>query len=817
MLLRLVAVSTLVFSVSATGAGKVPPGFEALLTKQRTMLDVFFAEEFLVSTLADFNTNEVEFTVPPEVATRIPGVIDREAILAALSGPLNANAELRCYSRGQQNCGILEPEVAGIIFDEDRFRIDVFVNREYLALQSVPRESFLPRSNAGWSFLQNFSNAFAGDDSDSFEAYSLNAASMVAKDETRFLMTTNYSNISDWTADDILVRRDFQGREYQMGYFRTTNDASLRFIPEVSLRGVRAASTLDTRTDLNEASGRDLSIFLVNRSRVSLFKDGRLVSSANYNAGNQVIDTSRLPNGAYPLIIRIEDGSGRTREEQRFYIKSSRFPPVDQTLWGVEMGEQVLLNSQDFIPEAEGVFFGRFNLAKRLTDSLAVNGGLAARDTDGIVELGIDHLHRYYELRLNAATSNDNGYGFSADGRTRWREFMLYGNYRETWTDNELRDGFESGESTDDEEQLLASGLTWFGEDSRQWSTSLNWYVAGGTLTANARNTRLTGQPNIKEYSVAYRFPVIRAGRHRLEIDFEASEFNDLKQVLFSLHYRWDRGNFSHSLGSQYQYRELDGGDDDQDLEYQAGTSWRDKSPEAQDLSFHANASHRADFDDATAGMQWRGRYGELRGEVRHERQEDFNRSSYAGTYYSSFAWSEGGVALGGDQQSRSAIMIELIGELSDDVYFDVIVNGARRGWAKPGSRNLITVLPFETYLVELTPRGQGFVSFDGRQEKVTLYPGNVATLTWDVSPVNIIFGRLLDQSGAPVKNAVLRGASGLAMTDENGFFQAELQASVKSLHAETWEFECQVMLPEYEVNNSIALLGELSCELEQK
>jgi hypothetical protein len=89
-------------------------------------------------------------------------------------------------------------------------------------------------------------------------------------------MTTNYSNISNWTADDILVRRDFQGREHQLGYFRTVNDASLRFIPEASLRGIRTASTLDTRTDLNTSTGRELSIFLVNRSRVSLFKDGRL-------------------------------------------------------------------------------------------------------------------------------------------------------------------------------------------------------------------------------------------------------------------------------------------------------------------------------------------------------------------------------------------------------------------------------------------------------------------------------------------------------------------------------------------------------------
>lgn len=796
--------------LAVAGDSNVPAGFEALLEKQSTLLDVYFADEFLVSLLGEFNTNEVEFAAPGEIAQRIPGLVNRLLVEQALRGPLDANAQLRCYTRGQPNCGALEPEVAGIIFDEDRFRVDIFVNSEYLALQVIPRRAFLPASDAGWSFLQNFGNAFAGDEDDAFDTYSLNAASMLAHRETRFLMTTNYSNISNWTADDILVRRDFQGREHQLGYFRTVNDASLRFIPEASLRGIRAASTLDTRTDLNTSTGRELSIFLVNRSRVSLFKDGRLVSSRNYDAGNQLLDTSRLPNGAYPLIIRIEDASGRSREEQRFYVKSSRFPPRDQTLWGLELGEQVLLNSEDFIPESEGVFFGRFSMSKRVSDNMAVNGGLAVRDSDGILELGIDRLAPYYDLQLNTAVGSDNGYGLSADARTRWGDFTLSGNYRETWTDNELPNGL--GPGGEEEEQLLASGLTFFGEDSRQWATTLTWYVGGGSLNLLARNTRLTGQQNTKEYSMSYLYPIIHSGRYRLDLDLEASEFNDLKQVLVSLRFHWDKGNFSSSAASQYQYRELNNNDSDNDLEYEVSTSWNDRSPEARDLSITGRASHRADFDDATAGVNWRGRYGELESEVRHERQDDFSRTSFVGSYYSSFAWTKGGLALGGDEQSRSAIMVELIGEDTGDVYFDVMINSTRRGTARVGSRNLITIRPFETYLVEIIPRGDGFVSYEQRSERITLYPGNVATLSWDVSPVSVVFGRLFDQYGEPIQNALLRGAAGLAMTDEYGYFQAQVKTSVRALTVETRTFKCEFELPDFETVNGIAMLGSQTC-----
>ena len=68
---------------------------------------------------------------------------------------------------------------------------------------------------------------------------------------------------------------------------------------------------------------------------------------------------------------------------------------------------------------------------------------------------------------------------------------------------------------------------------------------------------------------------------------------------------------------------------------------------------------------------------------MRRMRQDDFSRTSYVGSYYSSFAWIEGGVAVGGDEQSRSAILIELIGEDLGDVFFDVLINSTHRGTAR--------------------------------------------------------------------------------------------------------------------------------------
>ena len=47
---------------------------------------------------------------------------------------------------------------------------------------------------------------------------------------------------------------------------------------------------------------------------------------------------------------------------------------------------------------------------------------------------------------------------------------------------------------------------------------------------------------------------------------------------------------------------------------------------------------------------------------------------------------------------------------------------------------------------------------------------------------INIAIGRLVDGNGVPVTNAVIQIVVGIAMTDENGIFQAEVKHDTNSL-----------------------------------
>ncbi len=788
----------------------VPEGFEALLEKQTTVLDVYFGGEFLLAVLADYNVNEVELRDPEALIRAIPELLDPSVVRPLLQGPLAANSALRCYSRGQADCGALTPEVAGIIFDEDRFRVDLFINPDLLALETTPIPRFLPESDTDWSFLQNLSTAFSGDEGDVFDNFALNAASLVSSGEARFLMTTSYANATDWTADNIVLRRDFRGREYQAGYFQTENDAALRFISEASLRGLRVASTLDTRTDLERSSGQELTIFLSSKSRISIFKEGRLISSATYEPGNQVLDTSRLPGGAYPITLRIEESSGRVREEERFYVKSSRFPPADQLLWGVELGEEVQRSTEDFIPNALSNFYGRFALSGRIGDTLALRSGLAIRDDESVVELGLDHLGPLFDIQASAATSSESGYGLSATGRSRFGPLTISANYRETWADDDI--------DVDNPFDLNDDDIVWFRDDSEQISANLTWFLGGGTLGLSAQRIRSSNQDEIEEFSAVYSYPLLRSNLHDLYLDVELSEANDLNQVLVSLQYRWDRGGFNNSVSALYEQQEqFDGGNDD-DIEYTLASTWRDRERDSGEFNVSARASHRSDYDRALAEVNWRDRYGELTSQVEHQRNSGGkNNTTYVGNLSTSFSATASGVAFGGDEQSRSAIVVRVAGDREEEVDFAIYVNGTLRGSTGLGDSTLVALRPFETYTVELVSRGATLVEIENPVRKVTLYPGNVAALNWDVSKLHVLFGRLLDDRGEPVANAVLRGASGLAMTNSRGHFQAEVRSSTRSLSAETREYRCPFTLPEYEVTGGLGKVGTLSCLPEPK
>ena len=107
--------------------GAPPLGFEALAQTQVALVDVYYGNRLLLSTMATYTIETLTFSQPDQVLAAIPDLTNPTSIRSILSTPLKANAALLCRGPASVDCGILRPEIAGVIFNADSYRVDLFV------------------------------------------------------------------------------------------------------------------------------------------------------------------------------------------------------------------------------------------------------------------------------------------------------------------------------------------------------------------------------------------------------------------------------------------------------------------------------------------------------------------------------------------------------------------------------------------------------------------------------------------------------------------------------------------------------------------
>ncbi|WP_257264313.1 hypothetical protein, partial [Endozoicomonas sp. ONNA2] len=132
-----------------------PPGFEELSATQSSLVDIYFGNRYIGSQLASFSPGIIELPDPASLVRQIGDLNETTLITSALSGELDSHSELVCPPNSTQNCGLLETPVAGVIFDESRFRVDIFVNRRFMLTRAAEVRKYLPPSDAGFSMMQN--------------------------------------------------------------------------------------------------------------------------------------------------------------------------------------------------------------------------------------------------------------------------------------------------------------------------------------------------------------------------------------------------------------------------------------------------------------------------------------------------------------------------------------------------------------------------------------------------------------------------------------------------------------------------------------
>ena len=781
----------------------VPPGFEELSKPQRSLVDIYYGNRYLGSQLATYTPQSIQFSDPAAIVRLIGDVNDRSLVEEGLSGEINTNSDKVCYQQGQTDCGLMEPAITGVIFDESRFRVDVFVNRRFLLTRAAEISKYLPASDGGYSFMQNFAAALSGtrgnnsSDTADNDDYTLYGTSVLAKGENSLYASWDYSKTQHFSVDSLYSQREFEGVHYRAGMM-SSEGFGLSFTSDRTLAGVRIGSSDNTRTDTSFSGGMPLDVFLSTRGRVEVRKDNRLIASYFLEAGSQQLDTSAFPSGAYDVEIKILDEQGNPiRTETRFFAKQFDLPPEGEWRYFMEAGKVMDRSNNEALPDMTKQFLARAGVSRRLTDTLAATVSSALNSESSLVEAGLFNIGYRYELSPSVMVGNNGAYGVNVIGRFNMGDVSMNANHRQLWNSR-----YNSSTVTTDYPVLLGASF-------RQSSASVSMPLFNGT--ANYRfsenytedTTATTANDVTRTHTVGYRTSLYRVANLDIDMDASYSQSDDDKVALLSFNFRLRDDHWTWRATPKAKRNWKDSGNTHSER-LRVAASWDDK-----DIF---DSTVRADFGAETGtgderydarlevGNSW-GR-GDL--SLNHVVGNENTTTSYSASFRSSFMTDGEHVALGGEQSAESALMVNVTGSEGD--VFDVTVNGQRRGYAVVGRPSLVPLPPYEQYTVSISPAGTALYDFDERERKVTLYPGNVVSLEYDAVALQLLFGRLLF-NGEPVYGARIKGGLYPTDSDDYGLFQLELRSDKNTVDVVLDDGQvCKLPVPEKQQGNVLRM-----------
>ncbi|WP_354011081.1 CS1-pili formation C-terminal domain-containing protein [Endozoicomonas lisbonensis] len=781
----------------------VPAGFEDLLAPQQSMVDVYFGGRFVTTMSAVFTTNSIEFEDPEKLVRQIPAVLDAFPVIQALEGELDSHAEAICYSNRSQGCGIIDPDVAGVIFNADNFKADLFIHPSLLTVQALDKSRFLPGSEAGVAVIQNLSANISGNfnDGNSQENYTVFGSSFMSFEESSLQANWDFSRDQDVSVNTLLFERDYEGRLWQAGLVNTTG-FGLNFSASRRLWGARIASSFNTRTDRSFTQGTPLEIFMPVQGRYEIIYEERLISSGLVEAGNQELDTTNFPSGAYDLTIRLLDEAGNLiRTETRFFARQTRLAPIGEKEYFLEGGRASQSSAEKILPEVLDDVLVRGGVNLRLADTLSGSFALAATEGQSLGEASFFKIGRNYELAPSFMLSDEGDYGGKLDARYRYGNFNISGSYLQLWRNN-IRPATEF--------DLL-------GNEFRQSSVSMNYPILGGNGSyrySESESNSLDGSQTDRQtrQSVGYSRTLYRDGLYSVSMRFDTS-WTDEGQIsgLISLDLSRSKDKWTFRANPQARYDKTAAGESDRTEQLQVSATYNDKDTFAGSVRSTLRAEKAPGRTSAGLTSRFASTWGTANLNVNHAETDTNTTTGYSASLSSSFMANNNVFAFGGESQSRSAVVVTVDGASLGD-QFDVYVDNQRRGYALGGKASIIHLSPFRTYKVSIRPAGSSIFAFDEKEYEVTLYPGNVMDLDYNVNSVRVLYGRVRAAGGDWLVNASVQGGVGLAVSDEFGMFQAEVTDDSEQLIFMKGGKQCLVELDIDDKKDDFINLGQVVC-----
>lgn len=738
----------------------VPEGFEELDQPRETAVDVHFGGVKIGSFRAVFTPKNVAFSDPEGIVKQIPSVKHEFAasIQKALTGELATHASLICAPIPAEGCGRLSPETAGVIFNENKFRADIFVNAAMLELQDTSMEKVLPPAPDILSAVHTFNGGFVGTQSTP-ENYSLLSNSIFAYGAGRIDILA-FATTEERRINNLSAGLDKWGLDTRLGFFETY---PLRAIGQFAMSGISVGTSLNTNLALRNAIGNQLTIFLPQRSYVSLIHNNVIYSTDFYEAGNQVLNTNSLPDGAYEVTLRIRDTSGTQTEERRFFAKDFNIPPSDRTIYHLQAGALRDMDHVGTLPKPGDTPVATAGFIQRIGEATGVDMNALVIKDQFFAEAGaFTLLPGAHQVRLSLIGSSSQDIGASVG----YLGYLLDKNLSVSSSLRMIRSG---------EKALAADPVDPINESVSEASAVVS-YRPDEMITLG-----LQGNYMVSNHSPQYAYgPTLNVDFWRdsqSSLSLSANTTLTHKEVAHGFFMRFSRkiGDFNYE--SQTSAEQKNSRANSEQAFSKAGAAritWNDDKTPGRLNVVGAQISRQERATTYSADLDHRSRWGNLK-LLGHQTQERFTSNQfYSGNMGFSIAHTTEDIAWGGNQQNVSGVIIKNSGN-AEKIPMKIMMNNSEIGRFDTGSALALLMSPYQSYKVSIAPVESAAIDYDGSVKNVTLYPGNIVPLIWDINKVHVVLGRVVLPDGTPLVNAKLEEARNITVTDEGGLFQAEV------------------------------------------
>lgn len=786
-----------------------PEGFESLTGPQKAMVDIFLGDRRLGEVVAVYQPGSLRFESPDRVMALLPQLGDPAVVRAALAaGDLASNANRVCTAGSDlARCGQLSPEVLGIIFDEQRFRVQIFINPRLLPLAQATKIEYLPRPQSGVGLLNALSAVMSGS-TRGRNIYNLQNRLLIGDADRRLRADIGYSNSFGVQADQIVAEIDRPGWRFSGGTFWTQGSS---LVGRRKILGIGAATQFDTRLDKDEMRGNPLIVFLDHRAKVDILRDGRVIASRVYESGNQALDTSGLPDGSYEVVLRIEQMGGAVREERRFFTRNRQIAPMGHAIYYAYAGVLVDDLSRKFLSPTRTPF-AQLGGGWRLNPHIALDANVMATNKTVVGEMGATWLSRAAQLRLGGVVSSNGTRGgfFSASSSGNSRlgfDFDL----RHIAVANKSAPARAPPFQDDPLVDRDFAGLPVARRTYTQLAGSVNLSLPGGQIGIAGVWRQERGEAASYNIGPRIRWELLNRGPWNLTFrgDYAKSRGGSSGYVGLTLRFQGRQTAFSSNLGMRTIGQT--GAPGRSGPVASLSGSWNREKPGGTDIELSAGYDRDLDSQSINGHASLRTMQARFDSDVIHSLGGSGGGTQYSLGLQTTLAMRGGKLSFVGKNSNESMVMVEVKGG-DRNARFEVLVNEAPEGTVRGGGSLPIALTPYRQYSVRIRPLGSELLHYDGAVRQVSLYPGNITRLGWSVNRLVAMFGRLAFSDGKPVSGANIRAEGGISQSDDAGFFQIETADGAALDVALADGRSCRVQPPASNRGEAFVKLGTMIC-----